>query len=280
MFLEPNSISLLFCKTNNLLVITKPKIATKYLTTYFDVQVKEIPIYNLGNVILNDEEIDDVYLNEIHQAWDDFLNKKWKGKVIVLFRNPYQRFITGFVQDYLNSLRNYKSFAASGTISYGFFNNWFFEKGMSPTSIDEFIVWSLYSDRTASTEKEKKFLDIYSEYVLLHLKCLIETSVYTGHNQQYLSTILNLLVLDILDTKEHIFHDLDAGGISLLQLLHKNGIKQISNNNSLQTNSNSGHKNIIDQIIKENNLSTMIGQCLSLEQNAYDVLKAKLKIKE
>lgn len=93
-------------RRQGLFIITKQKIATRYLGAAFKTEGTEVTI----NVqTLEIEHIDLLgeskkFENEIKKDWTSIVDGTYSGQVLILFRNPLDRFMSAQVQDFTDVL--------------------------------------------------------------------------------------------------------------------------------------------------------------------------------
>jgi len=107
---EENSV-VHFFYNDNFLLLTHPKLAhtwckrningdfyldTSYMLNFFTLDISENPLAK--NPISKEHFLSTKYI------WNNFLEKKEERDLIILYRNPFDHFLSGFIQDFLKGI--------------------------------------------------------------------------------------------------------------------------------------------------------------------------------
>lgn len=226
-----NIITQLF-NTDKFLVFTRQKIGSSYLTKHYqcmynltqiDNSFKQLPWLNLNPLDLSvpsfeypqkvTDEVIIPLLNDCKVTWSEFTNKSSKKDLILLIRNPINRFISAFYQDCISHLIRDKtetnyiilSNILRGKIrnsDYIKFQNTFFNEGK-----DE-LLW-LYNSSGLNKDIAKEIISY-----AIKLFQISNLSIETVHNHYYLYKYYYLISSNIVDNSKIKIVDIDVINIA------------------------------------------------------------------
>ena len=268
----PLSLEFYYDEPSNSIIISNPKIASTYLKNNFNSgQFISADIdFNNGNVVGHHHY--EINSGKIIKKWESYLkNEDSKPNIIVLYREPYKRFITAFIEDFIHidseyfNLPTYNVFLETFYWDNGFkvkkFNKHFF-------NILDKISRGEYPPM--SKANRKRTLTAFESYVKLMMRWKLHPdNVYKGHNIIHNTLICNLLNNNILSKDKTIFYNLDDKKEELKIFLIKNGIEVKFD----EISSNGNWSITLKEVIEKNNLKPNILESINKEIKSYKLLE-------
>lgn len=259
-------IPLKIYSTDKYFFITKEKVASRFLESLFgddldsgivfdymfDINNKKIKPFIDTNSDIQKQTIND---------FEDALNKKLKKDIIILYRNPNNRFLSGIIQDF-NSNIDDKGGEFTLSLLYKLFNinsdiEEFMENNKGALQLSE-----LETQSGEVIEFLKKSLTSYMEYSA-------ELNFDGIHTKNYLHEFYILIKENYFDSNKIILCDIDINLDSLIKTLSLNP-------DYTRKNSNNNFKKLLHEILDDKNnkkLSEKIEFKLETEFIFYDMLK-------
>ena len=275
-----------------LFVICAPKVGSRFMGALWGINKTDIkfpPTFDLNNpkslhISLNNlapivpfenkvEYDEEKYRDLLISEWNKIINKTSEKKLIVLYRNPIERFKSAIVQDFAASQPNKNNNRAQLFYTKELLINNNFDRALINTLITEFMY--LLEDNTSSPEIiDDDFVRVYKKVEELY-KFLIKIYTYhaategTPHYTEYLS------ILYRLDTEYNMFENitylnLDNGELS------KFFINQFGDNKNLDksnfSNVNNGKQIVSDFIKNDTYLRKNLKYLLKRDLEIYSIL--------
>ena len=194
---------------DDVLIITTDKIASSFIRNYYEYDTyKNLPSgihlpkyaislpYEKNSYETNiPRDTNNEKLISITNTLDEFLNKKYTKDVLILIRNPWNRFISAFVQDYIKPLFN-NTFISKIFISTVLKNKLEYSESYN----DLIDVWKQYDYLLRNIESEDTqvtsnilpiFKILLKEILLSYVS--FQSNSQEGHNGSYHTSILSLV---------------------------------------------------------------------------------------
>ena len=232
-------------------IVTKEKVATRFVSKF----IYDKPDYKS----MFDNDLQLFHDNTFFTKNDDIKNlfdiKQNKKEVLVLYRNPVNRLITGIIQDHIISL--------AGDVSQLYLLN------DDSSYTNDFI--SDFSKALYTNTVDMKYYDI----LLLIINKLIKYIQYNGithtvHTENYLPMMSDFVLNNIDNVKIH-FINIDNKNNKLIELLVYYSGKLATNYNTEGTTSSSFISNMFKNLIKNNEIiNNMFKTYLSSELYYYN----------
>ena len=222
--------------TNKFLVFTRQKIASSYLTKHYqymynltqiDKRFKQLPWLNLNSIDFKTDfgtsfeypnptkVIDNVtipLLNDCKVTWSEFINKSSKKDLILLIRNPINRFISAFNQDCISHLLHDKTetnYIILSNILIGKIHNSDYIKFQNTFFIKVSNLDWLYNSSGLNKDIAKAIISYAIESFQI-----ANLSIETIHNEYYLYKYYYLISLNIVDNSKIKIIDIDVINIA------------------------------------------------------------------
>lgn len=219
---------------------------------------------------------------KIKEIWYSIVNGTYEGKVVIVYRDPYEALVTGICQDvfsdmthFYNTLKDYKIiFDIAKDVYVPFLSHDI--KQFKPIQTPD----NYYLNKDVIKLWEKDGFDLFfSHFFINH----IETKgLSTQHKGTYLSNLIPMLGFDSLEKYYFVNLDaadeidfkkilLDVANINITDLLNSTNKVVSSETRKL---SNNFYKNIAKETIGENdNIYLRIKEFLETEFRYYDIIK-------
>lgn len=202
----PHLFRVNFFFNDKVLLLTVPKIAHSTSEKLFGYDVgKIVSAIDVNKVtfslIFNEKELRDDYFIEVEKIWNNFLEKKEKRDLVILYRDPYEHFISGFMQDWI--IKNITP------ITYPYFI--YFINSLPGTIIEKnnFIKDFKNSQNGLTPKLISKYKDISSELIKMNFDFYIKNANYAmGHYTPWLSFVQNLYYSNKIDVNKIKFFDI------------------------------------------------------------------------
>lgn len=192
-----------------------------------------------------------------------------KKDIIILYREPWQRFVSAFSQDYIKQfISDINNQISHNGVINPFLSTWFDSKGISNSDRRE--VLGFINENKSFHKISNKLIPIRNQIItLLVSDSLINSNIFTGHHKPYLPIISNFISRLSRSKSKVKLLDIDLINVSNYLSKYDSVYKSIEYiNKSTELN------NIVNiEIIKQMSQSTYIRQkilsSLYYEQNYY-----------
>jgi len=266
--------NLLIFQNDNSIFITTIKIGCRFISNtlkkpYYNHTINSssgpFTLSNMDESLLNEfnkNEVDvDNYMETIKKDWNSILNKTSKKDIVILYRNPYKRFLSAIIQD-AELIFDWNVFI--------YLKSLLLNLGYSAKDIDYLHKFKNGNmiDKSIDADELKKML-----YIVY--KIFIDDMILNGANgyhsgttfSSYMNPISYLLTSDIIDINKVKLFNLDDGsdGIS-------NYLKSIESTPSLNRYSHSNKIDIVESILEEQT-SEKIDYLIKDEILGYSILE-------
>lgn len=174
-------------------------------------------------IIQNENSKKNDYFFEIEKIWNNFLNKQEKRDLVILYRNPYEHFISGFIQDWITKPITIES---EPYINY-------FINSLPGSFIQKNKFFEMYccSQNGLNYDLINDYYEIAYNLIKMKLEFYVSKAKYgLGHYTPWLTFLQNLYYSNKIDTNKIKFFDIYDSPIEL-QL--KNYIEEPFSNKKL-----------------------------------------------
>lgn len=290
--LKINQSRIKWYDTKYALILTTEKVASTYLLHYFkdyiitaenDEYNESIDIPNLtfewditkskaGKwTIQHDSNLkDDDFLDKKNKTIDLFLKGKLKKDVIILIRNPWERFVSGFLQDYLKPIY-------TNPITFFFIGTTILDKD-EDTSMYDWWIKNKSIIENVSNDNEWPEDIIFVKCLNYIFKNIIKqwfesgSNVFFGHNSPYHIKLLHLL-FNIKNRDTIKIFDIDTADLDTIFGKYFPGGKIMG-----KKHVTGRYKDILNSVFKNNDedlkqIKEHIVNKIQLEGSAYATLK-------
>ena len=278
----------------NLFVICAPKVGSRFMEALWNINktdVNLLPTFDINNIKSlhinqnnlaplveydhNLEYDEEKYRDSIISEWNKIIDKKSKKKLIVLYRNPLERFKSAIVQDFAASQPNQHNNRAQLFYTKELLINQKFDAALIKVFLTEFMY--LLEDNTSFPEvSNENFERIYKKCEELY-NYLIKIYTYhavthgTPHYTDYIS------ILHRLETEYNIFKNITYLNLDNNEL-SKFFVKEIKDNKKLDksnfSNVNNGKQIVSDFIKNDTYLRKNLNNLLKVDLETYSILSA------
>lgn len=279
----------------NLFVICAPKVGSRFMESLWNIKKTDVtlpPTFNSNNlkslhisldnlapIIEYDKNLEydeDKYRESLVSEWNKIIDKKSEKKLIVLYRNPIERFKSGIVQDFAATQPNQNNNRAQLFYTKELLINNKFDNELIQIFLTEFMY--LLEDSTSFPEEsDPDFERIYKKCEELY-KYLLKIYTYhavtlgTPHYTEYLS------ILHRLETEYNLFENityLNLDNNELSKFFEKETKDNKELDKSKWTNINNGKQIVSDFIDNDTYLRKNLNHLLSIDLETYSILSAK-----
>lgn len=266
--LQTDRVNLRFYENNKLIILTKSKVASRTCDSYF----RSTPIYTNGETDIDLEYIDGDYLpntniksdlnNRYFQLIDITKNKK---DILLLYRNPLNRLISGIIQDTINLELSEPNFLIRDII----------KKNCSNSVYDISNAFNIVLNGNVNNIDNSLRDDV--DLIILHLiKVLVNDINFnlslqrTSHTEPYLH-VYDYFITEKFDTRKVSLINIDAEKNNLNTILSDYNLINLDNP-TLFRNSNSYIIKLLINYINSNNINVnqTFYQYLYAEQYFYN----------
>lgn len=273
-------------ENEKIVLLTVPKVAHSWCNTKFlqkdnqlvadsEFAINRLTFELTGNLKKQKIRTDD-YFVQIQKTWQTILDKKEKRDLVIFYRNPYEHFLSAFMQDYSKSFFPLED----NTQVYW---EYFIESLQVPSIIKHQFLNDLRQQKNFDADIITKYSEIASQIININFDFYLKRGSFEqGHYTLWLSFINRLLSSNKFDINKIRFVDIyDAP----LELQLKNVIN-IDKGNSIDTDQNinrgySTHSwsfNILDNLIKNDiRYYDIISSFLKYEMLYYEDIKNTYK---
>ena len=266
-------------ENNKIVLFTVPKIAHSWCNTRF---LKEEPgklktdsefsinqiTFDLESKFHKGEPRDDDYFKKIEKTWNSITDKKEKRDLVILYRNPYEHFLSAFMQDYS------KNFFPHDNNQQAYWQ-FFIESLQVPSVIKSQFFNDVELQRDFNSEIVLKYPEIASQIITINFDFYLKKgNLESGHYRTWLSFVNRLLTSNKIDSNKVRFVDIyDAPLETQLK-----SVIEIDEGPSYQNSTHSWSFNILDNLIKNNvRYYDIISSFLKYEMLYYEEIKTKYK---
>lgn len=207
------------------------------------------------------------YFENVNSIWTNFLNKKEKRDLIILYRNPYEHLISGFMQDWFGG----HSSSGTGRMAEPFISLFINSIKGYPQKKESFF--KKYYNHGIDENLFLEYPEITNELVDVLLDYYLTNAKYTGsaHFTLWISIISSIYYSNKIDRKKIKFFDIYDNPI---QVQLKNYIENIDDSNIKHKKQNSYAFKFVKKLIKNNQkYSSIINALLYSELQIYDKIK-------
>jgi hypothetical protein len=264
----PDTIQIIFNEEKNYIIISNPKIATTFISNYIDDKFINVEINNDGNLELPNNNNTNLSI-----CWESLDTDKSRPEIIILYREPYDRFLTGVIQDCIFERFSLNSVNDSyNNLSNPFLHYFFKNKGYDTSTYLDFL------NKISSYINNLKFSQMYIDYFEAYLNCIIDNNrVMAGHNRSYLTIISKLLLLGKLKSTDMFINISNKNEPIERKLKLKKIYPAVTYDRSYKSDlihSHAEFKHILNQVINSNDyFKDSIMNILSTEMTTYNILK-------
>jgi hypothetical protein len=198
--LDKKELVLWFFYNDKFLLLTHPKLAhswckrninkdanldTSYTLDYFTLDISKNKLHKT-----NDEN----HFSTTKSIWESFLQKKEKRDLIILYRNPFEHFISGFVQDFLKN-------STSFNLSTKPFLHYFLDNiEITKKEKDNFLKDFNFSSGGMNPTNYEKYKNIWDKIIEIKFDYYINSgSLIEGHYSPWVTFINYLISSDKID---------------------------------------------------------------------------------
>lgn len=269
------STNLLIFQNDTSIFITNIKIGCRFISNslkkpYYNHTINNLYgpfiLSNMDKDLLNEfnkNEVDvDSYMETIKKDWNSIINKTSKKDIVILYRNPYKRFLSAIIQD------------VELIFDYGIFiylKSLLLNLGYSINDIDSLDRFrnGQQIDKSADVDKLKEMLYIVYK-IFIDDMILNESNGYHSGPMfsSYIHPISYLLTSDIIDINKVKLFNLDDGSDEI-----SNYLKSIESTPSLKRYSHSNKTDIVDSILKQKQALEKINYQIKDEMIGYSILE-------
>jgi hypothetical protein len=262
-----------FWSHEKLNIISSPKVASRFLDSIFDVKPDDYKNqFTLNTDIklhINEEYFNPQLIDEFHETF----SKTNKKDILILYRNPYKKLLTGIIQDF-------NIFLLNTPILHRFLAASFF------TDVESLKYIRFDSEKMRqyldNIESHQSFLDFYKRLLESYLDFSLKSSsktfntVHTKSGLYILHTLISDKIYD--KTKLHLV-DIDIiDDLYLEEFLKKYLIKFEPN---ISKNSNNVFKDILEDIIENSEYyKDTINEILEEDYFFYELISKKNRFYE
>lgn len=289
-----DSVNLSIHSEEDVLIITIDKIASSFIREYYEYNSYQDlpPNIHLPKFVISPSELvghKHEYLTNIPSDTTNeklistikdvelFLKQEYTKDVLILIRNPWKRFISAFIQDYVKTLFN-NQFPAKNMFSMFLRNNLEYSKSYK----EKMEIWKKYDYLFRDIEHEnpepvaniKPLIKIFLKEMLISYSNFAD-NLNEGHNASYHAPILRLITSMNPNSKIKI---LDISDDNLEGELRKYKFKSNWIDGNKFHTSNFYSKMVYDLINEEKELKDFeqtIKNRMSNEIDAYNILYNK-----
>jgi len=178
------------------LIFSGPKLCSSLIKKangeeLFRITIDEIDILDISNNNQNHPLQD-----KIIEDFENIKLDKIKKDIIILYREPFRRFISGFSQDYVRGMLQTQIIDQINSSNYGILNplisQWFDDKNISTIDRIDILKWAAYPDTDDFSEKfNKHHLELRNEII----KSIVNRSIFEGNlNSNHHKPLFNSIV--------------------------------------------------------------------------------------
>lgn len=263
----PDTIQIIFNEEKNYIIISNPKIATTFISNYIDDKFINVEIKDDGNLELPTNN------TNLPICWESLDTDKLRPDITILYRDPYDRFLTAVIQDCIFERFSLNSVNDSyNNLSNPFLHYFFRSKGYDTSTYLNFL------GNIGNYIDDLKFLQMYTDYFEAYLNCIIDNNrVMSGHNCSYLTIISKLLLLGKLKSTDMFINISNKNEPIERKLKLKKIYPAVTYDRSYKSDlihSHAEFKHILNQVINSNDyFKNSIMNILSTEMTTYNILK-------
>jgi len=280
---------LLSCHSaENLLIITGPKIASSYIRDYYRIwnygHLTDVTIFMEGDlkhsVSINDKNKSS---NNVNDDFTKLFNNELDKDVLILIRNPYKRWVSAFVQDFI------KTWFEINTVYIKFFLEIVLKyESIQPHLLKEFRTFNIQYDKYPFKEYngddrliEESFK--YTPYIKVFIRGILTNYIqmlqsnqlrfWDNHNSLYHS------VIDAIVRKKKANYriiDIDEMNLNSVLDLYKPANSSRTKMNLLKKNEGTYFTEIVKDLMdtpRFKNTEVFINKLLRTEIDSYEFLK-------
>ena len=199
-------MELLLASNDKFLFITVPKNASRFINRLCPNSMVFTNFENFSKKrVYRFDDRDGSSLADITiQDFDDFLNKKIKKNVVMIYRDPQERLITGIGQDFKDIFKTNYSL-------HTVYCRMLLSEVTSKYTNGNSILKKMYLDNQYDSNIENmsdEEIQIYNVLMKKYIKELFTLSEFSSHTENYLFLYYTLLTMNI-DTNKVILCDMD-----------------------------------------------------------------------
>lgn len=266
-------------ENNKIVLFTVPKIAHSWCNTKFIGKENESSVdsefainyytYELSTHVHKGDPRDDEYFKKIEKTWNSILGKKEKRDLVIFYRNPYEHFLSAFMQDYS---RNFYPGVSPNEQVYW---EYFIESLQVPSIIKTNFINDIGLEGTLTSDIVMKYPEIATKVIDINFDSYLRKGSFeNGHYRTWLSFINRLITSDSIDSNKVRFVDIyDAP----LEVQLKN-VVDIESGPSYNTSTHSWSFSILDKLVSQNTrYYDTISSVIKYEMIYYQEIKTKYK---
>jgi len=266
-------------ENNKVIILTVPKIAHSWCNTKFLGEGNRSSIdsefainyytYELSTHIHKGEKRDDEYFKKIEKTWNTILDKKEKRDLVILYRNPYEHFLSAFMQDYS------KNFYPGKSSNQQVYWEYFIESLQVPSIIKTNFINDSSLEESLTSDIVRKYPEIANKVIDVNFDSYLRAGSFeNGHYRTWLSFINRLITSNVIDSNKVRFVDIyDAP----LEIQLKN-VVDIETGPSYDSSTHSWSFSILDKLVSENTrYYDTISSIIKYEMIYYQEIKTKYK---
>lgn len=265
-----------FFKNDKILILTKPKVAHSWCRDIFieknlDINTDTSFLVNFITLDILTYFTDDFnkkYFDEISPIWTNFLNKNEKRDLILLYRNPFENWMSAFIQDYIRPL------VPRQEVQSPYFIKFIRDIHSIETSIKEEFILECKSSNSYDKIFYQKYKKIMYEIYRIQFQSHLNNGIInSGHYFPWITFIYKLINSNKIDSSKIKLIDIYE---SPLEIQLSPYIEMMEFDESNIKNNNSGF-DIMYKLISESNYKNKIIDSLSDEINLYYDIKENYK---
>jgi len=143
------------------------------------------------------------YFNKINNTWNNFLQKKEKRDLVILYRDPLEQFISAFMQDFMSKMPHNSYYCINNALLYYFLEN------ISASPLEKSNFLKKYQENGLSEEMFYSFNKIFVEFIKMFFEFFITSATYTdSHYSPWLTFVSHLYYSNKIDKNKIKFIDI------------------------------------------------------------------------
>lgn len=252
--------------TKKVIIISNPKIASSFL----DRTIYENESEKIENIFTFQDDLTLSYNKNFNETdkidFEKIFSNQNKKDILVLYRNPFEKYLSGVVQDFTTTLL-FASFQVDFLID-GIFQNEKFDAS-------EFlkIPLSKKRDYIESIGKNEKYLYYFKFLLQKYFYYTMENNIETVHTQKNLLGLYTFINHMIVDKNKMYLLDIDSINESFLKNYIETKYELFPKQIQIK-NSQKPLKEVLLQVIKEHNLQNKLENYLKDEMFFYNLIKS------
>lgn len=243
-------LSLRVFSSEKLIVITLNKVASRYVSLFFkndsptnyEATVDVDSEFNIMNYTLPNK-FNSLYkikestaIATLKKEWDEILNKKNKKDILFLYREPYERTISGISQEFLVDMENVKN---------TFITKLFVQNLYDINTYHSFLNDSI--THIVKNEKDKVY-ELYSNFIKEYIKFESIALIKKHHVRPYLIYLYDFLKNHDIDRNKLFLLNIDDSSIDLESFLNR---YELERNKKINDKTARGSNNEIKQLVEK-----------------------------